>query len=355
MPGYPHGQNTFLPSHQATGGLLVGFSRNQEDFPLNKYMQIVRVSKDVGAYAVWTSREAARVLSADDREHFWPDGQDAPHGRDELESFEYRTYRAKRYLYPFTIGDLAVKQADWPVLNAHSRMAAQKAMTARTRIALAALQGASWGSNEIAINGGLAASGSGWDTGTPTNPLILDSLNQAAQAIHKGTIGGVKPTDLILVVGPALARQMAKSQKIHAYLKESPFAKDRLGIGGNNQVMSNRRYGLPEDLYGYAVIVEDTPVVTSRKGAATESLSYVLGEDEAYLIARPGGLEGVEGTPSFSTLQGFFFEEFTVELKQDPDNRRTQGRIVSHYDIEVVSTLSGVRFTQLTSDDSSDA
>lgn len=353
MPGFAHGQNTFLPSHQATGGLLVGFSRNQEDFPLNKYMQIVRVTKDVGAYLVWTSREAARILSSDDREHMWPDGQDAPHGRDELESFKYETYRAVRRMYPFTIGDLAVKQADWPILNAHSRTAAQKAMTARTRLALNALQSNSWGSNELYVNGGLAAGGVGWDTGTGENPVIMDSFNQAAQVIHKGTIGGVKATDLIVVVGPELARKMAKSPEIHNYVRENPVAKERLAVGGNNQMFTNSRYGLPEVLYGYNLIVEDTPIVTARKGAASQAPGYVLGDDEAYMIARPGGLEGVEGAPSFSTLQGFFFEEFTVELKQDPDNRRTQGRIVTHFDIKVVSTLSGVRFTGLLSTDSS--
>lgn len=353
MAGYPHGQNTFLPSHGATGGLLVGYSRNVEKFPLNKYMQIVPVTKSVGAYLIWSSREAARILSDDDREHMWPDGQDSPHGRDELESFEYETYTTIRRQYPFTIGDRAVKQADWNILNAHSKAAAQKAMTARTRLALTALQGASWNSHEVGVNGDILPAGQGWDNGDHDTPNILKTLNYAARTIHKATIGGVESTDLILVVGPDLAAKMSESPEIHSYLKESPFARQRLGIGGNNELFMNSRYGLPDVLYGYTVVVEDTPRVSSAKGAATESLDYVLGDDEAYVIARPGGLEGIEGAHSFSTLQGFFFEEFTVELKQDPDERRTRGRIVSDFDIKVVSTLSGIRLRELLSDDSS--
>jgi hypothetical protein len=343
VPGYPHAQGVFLPSHQATGGMIVGYSRNAEDFPLNEYMQIVPVTKDVGAYLVWNSREGARVLSENDREHMWHDGSDMPHGRDELESFNYETYRCIRRTYSFTIGEKAVKQADWAILNAHSKVAAQKAMTARTILALSELSGTTWGANQMAVNGGILPSGQGWDNGTPAAPNIMESLNAATQQIFLQTIGGVKPQDLVLVVGPELARKMAKSQEVHTYLKESPFAKGRLGIGGNNELFRNARFGLPDTLYGYKIVIEDTPRVSSPKGG-TEVLRYVLDDDEAYLLSRPGGLVGIESGPNHSTIQGFFYEEFTVELKQDPDNRRQQGRIVTDFDIKVVGPRSGVRF-----------
>lgn len=356
MPaGYPGGQNTFLPSHEATGGLLIGYSRNVEDFPLNKYMHLVPVAKDVGAYAIWTSRQAARIPYDDGRNFLWVDGQDAPHGRDNLESFQYETYRCQRFLVPFTLGDLAVQQADWPVLNAHSKMAAQQMMTMRTRLALKALADYSWGDHEISVNNNHSigvASGVGWDNGTSSSKPIMKTLNYCAQVIHRDTIGGVKPNDLILVVGPDLARRMSESDEVHEYLKESPFAKDRLGWGGNTTLFNNARYGLPDQLYGYNIIVEDTPVVTSKKGASSDTVIYDLGSDEAYFLARPGGLVGVEGGPNFSTLHGFFKEEFTVEMKQDPDNRRTQGRIISHFEIKVVNRLAGIRLINILSDDS---
>lgn len=350
---FPSSTNVFLPSHEATGNLMVGYSRNISKFALNQYMQIVPVNKAVGAYLVWTSREAARILTSDDRAHFWPDGQDAPHGRDELESFRYETYRTERYVYPFAIGQRTVKQADWPIINAHSKAKAQQAMTARTVIAKGVLDSYSWGTHELGVNGGLFGSGVGWDTGTSTNPVVLDTLNQAAQLIHLDTIGAVEPTDLIVVMGPEAARKLAKSPEIHAYLQESPFAKARLGIGGNNDLMSNSRFGLPPDLYGYKLVIEDTPRLASPKGAATQNPAYAWGDDDVYILARPGGLEGLEGSPSFSTIQGFFLEEFTVETKEDPDNRRTQGRIVSDFDIKVTGEFSGVRLVHVFSDDSS--
>ena len=68
---YPSGTNTFVPDHAATGGLLIGFARNQNDFAVNKYIQIFEVKRRVGVYASYTSRHAARILSNDDAEHLW--------------------------------------------------------------------------------------------------------------------------------------------------------------------------------------------------------------------------------------------------------------------------------------------
>ena len=45
---YPSGTNTYLPSFDATGNMIVSFSRNVKDFALNKYVTITPVTKSTG-------------------------------------------------------------------------------------------------------------------------------------------------------------------------------------------------------------------------------------------------------------------------------------------------------------------
>ena len=61
------------------------------------------------------------------------------------------------------------------------------------------------------------------------------------------------------------------------------------------------------------IVVEGAVKVTSKKGAATKTTGYCMPSQAAVVLARPGGLMGMEGIPEFSTIQGFFYEEFTVE------------------------------------------
>lgn len=353
MASTPYGSNTYVPSPKATGGMLVGYSRNIDKFPLNKYSELKPVNKQVGLYSTWNSREAGRVLSTDDREHLWADGQDAPHGRDELEAFAFTGYRTTRRVYPYTLGDLSIKQAELPILQAHAAVAAQKMMTARTLLAQQALSTASWSGvgHLVGVNGGLLADGQGWDNGSKTAPNILITLNYCASLIHRDTLGAVDPDSLILVLGVDIARKMAASPEVHEYIANSPDAKGRL-LGSDKKTMNRKRFGLPDEIYGYPIVIEDSVRVTSSKGA-TDALTYIMPSTEAYLVSRPGALVGIEGTPAFSTLTGFFYEESTTEVKNDPDNRRTRGRIITDYQYQVVSALSGVKLTDILRDDSS--
>jgi hypothetical protein len=354
MASVAYGPNTFVPSTDATKNMMVGYSRNVDTFALNNYMQIIPVDKTVGLYWKWASRMGARVLSTDDHENYWADGAEAPHGADNLEQHDTDGYRTKRYMYSFSLGDLSLKQADWPVLEANSQASAQRMMTARTLIAKTALDAASWSStgNLMGVNGGLLADGQGWDNGTETSPNIRKTLMRAAQHINKRTIGAVRPSQLVLVVGPDLAQKMAASQEIHKYLAYGPEAKGRL-TGTDKAIANVDRWGLPDQIAGIKIVIEDAVRVSTAKGATTDSLDYIWTASSAYLLARPNSLIGVAGGKNFSTLQGFFYEESTVEVKNDPDNRRTIGRIITDYDIKIVESQSGVKLTDLTSDDSS--
>src|SRR5690606_30153563 len=70
----PGGSNAYIPSHEASGKLVVDFSRNPSKFALAKYAQIVPVTEQLGYYLEMTVEEAARVLDDDGFDVDWPDG-----------------------------------------------------------------------------------------------------------------------------------------------------------------------------------------------------------------------------------------------------------------------------------------
>jgi hypothetical protein len=135
---YPGGSNTFVPSHEASGKMVVDFSRNAKKFAIAKYAQLVPVKKNVGYYLKMTIDECARVLDASGNNFDWAPGNDAPHGNDGTESFEWKGFQTQRKAYAFNLDYLTVEQASWDILAQHGRIKAQQAMTVRTMLAIAA-------------------------------------------------------------------------------------------------------------------------------------------------------------------------------------------------------------------------
>jgi len=336
---YPGAHNTFVPSHEATNKLTIDYARNVRDFAVNQYAQIVPVKKVNGLYLEMTVEEAGRIIDSNLGNFIWADGDDAPTGDEGKEKFEFKQYACTRYAYPFRLGNLTVENATWDIVAQHASIKARQAMTARTQLVIGALDGASLPSgHEIDVSSIDAGKWSGSTTSTLT---IKKSLEQAAEKILDATLGAVTPDQLRLVVNSSLAAAMSQSQELVDYIKGSPeaLAQIRGELPGRNVM-----YGLPNKLYGFEVVVEATRKVTSKKGA-TKSVSQILDNAKAYLVARPGGLLGVADTPNFSSVVVFAYEEMTTEIKEDADNRRTMGRVVENIDVKVVSPATTVRFT----------
>jgi hypothetical protein len=105
------------------------------------------------------------------------------------------------------------------------------------------------------------------------------------------------------------------------------------------------QYGLPDKLYGYSVVVEDTVKVTSRRGASSATRDFVATAGRAYLLARPGSLVAPAGDgPNFSTICAFLYEEMTVEEFRDAKNRRLEGHVVDDFGMVVTASASGFVF-----------
>ncbi len=331
--GYIQG---FAANGDATGKLIVNFSRNVKDFPLNNWITLTNVARQLGLYLRITVEEAARIIQADLDDFVWPDGADVPDYHDE-ESFEFKPFVTTRRAYPFRIGYLAAEQADWQLVAQHAGIKSAKAMTGR---AVATIAVASNTSNYDASHTSTATSlGGGFlSAGTITTPYTMKVLQQAATQINIDTLGVVGPKDLVVVINPNLAQAIARSAEVHNFLAQSPaaMAQVRGDVEGWNSL-----WGLPNHLYGFKIIVEDTVRATTRKKTTAATKGYALGDNTMMILARPGGLTSNEGGVSFSTVHIFSKEELTVETKDDPDNRRHLGRVVDDFQPVVVAPASG--------------
>lgn len=343
---YPSGGpvgNTYVPSFEASGEIVVNYSRNPKDFALNSYITLTPVQKSTGYFLQISPDNSMRILSTTSSDFVWPDGNDAPTGTWNTEAFQFAAYSTVRYNYPFRLGYKAVDQAVWKIVAAHAAMAAQQAMTSRT-LEVNTLLDAAGSYAATHIFSATTSGGGFWSAGTAANPIIKNSLNYAAQIIQKDTGGVVRPRDLVLVISPAAATQMASSQEIHTYLAQSPAA---LAQVRGDVPSQNGLWGLPDVLYGYRIVIEDGVYGSTPKGAQTFSPGYIKDVNTAWLLARPGQLVGVEGAPSYSAAHIFVYEEMTVESKDDPDNRRHTGRVVDDRGAVMVAPASATKITAL--------
>ena len=346
-PVLPGGSNTYIPNHRATNNLVIGFSRNVKSFPLNSYIQIKPVEQDQGKYLRITTEEAGRILDSDLSEFVWADGADRPQNNDGTELFTYLDYRTARFNYGYKLGYKAKNQADWAIGKAHQQIKAQQAMTARTNKVHGVLAASgSWDTNHRKDVSTILTNSGTWEASTTARQDIKRSLNYASEQILKSTLSVVRKEDLRLVLNPASANRVSECQEIVDHIKGSPEAYSQVKGGSGRW----SQWGLPDSLYGYEVVVEDSTKVTSRRGAATRAAGYVMGDGIAYLLARPGSLEAPTGDgPNFSTICLFVYEEMSVEEFDDPKNRRLEGHVVDDFVPVQTASVSGFKFEGITS------
>lgn len=328
------GLNTYVPSTNAlaTGALQVEFTRAVNSFAITRYAQIVACNQQTGYYLRLNSDDNVRVT--DVNEFAWPLGNDRPVGK--MNEHDFVTFTAQRFAFPFYIPNETVKQAAWDIVAQHARSKAQLAMTARSMRTATALTNTA---AQTAFNnaGNYQANASGWKgvwTSSSSN-IIQASIQDALQRISLATGGAVRSEDICMVISPTVANIISQAEEIRNYVKNYPAA---LPFLQGSDIFS--RYGLPPNLFGVSIVVDDSVKITTRKGASSATRSFVYG-NSAVFVSRPGGLIGVEGSTSFSTCQIFAFEDMTVENWDDPKDRRIEGRVIDNSTSELVAPVSG--------------
>lgn len=339
---HPGAASTYTPAFgkgAASDQLQVEFSRNPDSFAINRYCRVVPVTRAAGKYARINTNDAIRVTES--AKYLWPDGTPRPHG--ETRRHEFADYACDRYAYSFPLGEIAVADADFDIVASHARGSAVKAMTNRSLIAGDLIDNTSGGlDNDSATS----VAGGKWDAATAANRYIQLSIQSVSQTILKSTGGVVRPSEIVMVVNPDTALQMAASAEVTSLIEGSPAAYSFLTADEQFNT-----YGLPSRMYGIQVVVEDAVRGTSQEGA-TEATAYVI-DDDAIFLSRPDALVSPVNSNSattMSTLTLFSYEDMTVEIKQgEQDNwdRRVQGSVVDNFDMVLTNTASGYLVTDV--------
>ena len=351
-PGFPGPTNVVIPTLEASGKLTVGFSRNPKRFVLPRYVQYVTSGAVTGLYMKLSAQEAARVVSLP--EHDWGYGTPRP-VQENTEQFNLIQYFCKRRNVSYFLDRTTVQGAAWPIHEQHQQIKAAQMMTIRTQEVVTLLTTATnW---QTAADPDLSANhtdtaanvaGGFVNNGTSTDPLFMKFLNTTDLLISKDTLSVVQydgvNAESVVLMGPNDADRISRSAEIHDYIKGSYFAKEEL----NTHLQPNGRFGLPSQVYGRQIGVEDAVKVTSRKGA-TLAKSYVWPDNTIVIASRVGGMEGVYGTPSWSTATWFYFQdELTVEVFADAKNRIDEGHVCQNGVAVLTSPLSGYLLTSAT-------
>jgi hypothetical protein len=342
MPAQFPGQfNTYVPNTESSKNLVADFSRNPEDFALPQYVQYIPVDKNKGFYTEMTVEMAGRIVNPHDSR--WADGDYQPRLTGSTEKFEFKPYQAQRHIYGFEIGEMAADQASWDILAQLARHAAQRAMTNRT---LDLITFASNTSNYLSAShvfnvasAPITLAGR-LDAALSTNMDIKKTLDYCAEFIHIQTLGAVTQDQIMFVMNPTTARALSNTQELRDTVKQSPMAQQLIEA----QLGPWTQWGLPGELYGYKIIIENTVRVSTKKGATT-SKDFVLGDGNILVMSRPGGLEGVEGAPSFSSYTAFIKDEMIVEQKHDQDNKLYTGRVIDTFDFRQTAPLASMIIT----------
>lgn len=341
--------NGYVPE---STGQVVGFIRKEDKFKINQYCQMIPTKTRVGLYAELGADQSVRHVS--DSEDAWEDGDAAPVDSTNKVPFQWREFRTFRRASSWVLGYEAIDQTTaFKPKPVHMMTAISQRMTKRTKRIIDLMEDTSnWSSNygtATSLNGGKGK----WDTASdnPESPFynaISAALLEACRRINLATNSVVGIEDLRLVLSPGAAIKMSQSPEMKNYLRESPFAKQVMDGRPN----MNALWGLPETYQGIRLVVEDASYVSERPKAsgtqATSNRLYIKSDTSAVLVARPGGLDGNYGAPSFSTVQCYHFGGLLrVQTFDDPENERVKGRVSENFKEVLAAPISGFLITSI--------
>jgi len=343
MPAVGAGMNTFTPAFDpaATGSLQIEFTRNPKTFKLNRYSQLIPVTQLAGYYMRVDPKNAVRIVNEQDG--VWPIGQDRPTG-DPVDVDLTPQFACKRFTDGFNVPNETADSAKFDVVAMHARIAATKAMTRRTLRSWTTLTTAAnytSGENLFANTTALVGGAKPWNSGAD-NANIQEGVQAAVQRIQLNTAGVVGPESVVMVCNPNTAKTISQQPEIRNYVKNYPAAMEFLK--GSREFST---WNLPGNLFGLGdVVVEDAVRVTTRRGASTQTTTYVCPDNVVLFLGRPGGLIGVEGVPTFSALSIFAYEDMTIETfgggEDQQINRRMRGGVTDNSDPNLTAPASAV-------------
>lgn len=337
--------NVYTPHFDEQAKLIVNYSRDPKKFVCNQLMTVSSVKLQEGYYPKIKPETQGRTSSDMRKGRKWAPGNPRPIQVNNGLKVEWLSYKAYRNIADVPIDYTTEQQAVFDIVSVQSAHLASLMMTDRAAELYTVLADTSnYDSNNTAT--ATAAGGGQWSAATSTNRYIQKSLRAGVEAVIKATMNGVTADDLYLVISPVVAGKMAESAEIADYLAQNPVAKEYLQGNAFAQQVAN--YGLPPVLYGIKIMVD--PLVTETADLeATSSKSYAAGTSSAYLVARPGSINGNAGGANFSFVHCFSYtpEEMLVEVTDDVVNKRKILSVVDTRVIQGVAPEAGFLFTSV--------
>jgi hypothetical protein len=348
----PSATNVVLPSDV---GQIIAWMRKPENFTINKWMQYVPV-KTMQFLWMRLSRDASvRVVNTN--EMVWPSGASRKsRGNDKATLFAEQTGVCIRRDESGNVPWLENEQSHrWDILATDMRRCASVMMTGRTQLAVNQLITGNWQGNSADAN--VLNKGRGfWNKASndPNNPnyqAISQTLVNAVRNIKLITNAEVDYDDLMLLLNPDDAIRIGLTPEVRDLLNHTVLAKNQLE--GEVATMKNL-YGCPPQIAALPIVVEDSPIVTSVPRAdGTEAVidvdrKFILPSGTAYIIARPGSLDGAPNSTSFSTIQAFHHGGLLeLEAYPDSEDRLTRTHASEAIDIELAGALAGYQITNI--------
>jgi hypothetical protein len=333
--------NVYTPAFDTQANLIINYSRNPKKFKINELMTLTPVSKQIGKYLRIKPEAQGNVTSTWNQSRRWADGAPMPLNEEGRQKHEFLEYFCERYFEGLAIGYQTEEQAIWNIVKSQSDALAGKMMTGLAVDAYAVLQDSGNYDNTATAT---VAGGGKWDVATGSNPYIQNSLNYAVEKIQQSTMNAVGPEDLVLVLSPTLAKQMAVTSEIRDFVAQQQTSPAYI----EGKLFSNQlgNYGLPSILYGIKVVVDPLVRDTAAIGATT-SKSFVAGSTTAYLISRQGALSSDVGGSNFSFLHCFTYtpEELRTDVVDDTVNLRKIIRVLHTRQVKAVATEAAFLFT----------
>lgn len=340
----PGPYNTYVPTAKASGNLFVDYSRNINDFAVLKYCQPVSVYNTLGIWYQMGLDERARIMDSNGARYRWADDAPRPEANDVSEYFQELQFRTKRYSYSDHVGKMTSEQAVWDEIDRRTRSLAQKAMTFRTQAVLNVMTNSSlYPSSHVAdLSQANAISGvtGNWAASTAARQSIKRTLNYIKQLIVLDTRAALKANDLVMVMSPITAELLSVTQEIVEMVKFNMQARAYMRA---NEEFPKEMYGLPPQLYGTDVIIEETVEVTTPRGASTQTAQFVMPTGTVLVCHRPGSIEGVEGGRSFSTATIHIYRDDDMKVETDyvSWDRRTKLAVTDNFDVNLTAPVSG--------------
>lgn len=338
---FPNGLNTLIPLHEASGHLQVKYSRNPKSFKLNKYTVQVAAPLARGAYLEFNANDGVRLRSKSK----WPYGTPARVSFDNQVGFEQKNFFCERYNFDTALDQFAVDMASFDVQKIHSEKLARLAMINRTEVALTSITNvANYPSDHTATATDLA--GGFLDGGTTSDARLFKALTEASIVIQRSTagVGGIPGAQFGILMSPKTALKLAVSREIREYVMQQPDSM-KLVTGDDEGFMSSASYMLPDRLYKFETVVEDSFVNRGNPDSALDINTTQMPDNVIIVYVKTAGWNKSYMEADFSTFTQFVHEDMTVETETRPWDRMHLLRVVDNFDFKITAPKSAFVIT----------